>query len=131
MAAGLPPGSDDDPKVVAIQLAPRERVLSARWQQQLRVTARYSDGHSEDVTTLAKFQTNNEALAAVSDAGLVTAGDVPGQVAVMASFMGAVDVFRALIPRAATNKAVGNSSYPAEQNFIDHLVYEQLRKLNI
>ena len=80
--------------------------------------------------TLARHWVPERSL--LSDAGLVTARDVPGQVAVMASFMGAVDVFRALIPRGrATNQLIGNPPYPAEHNFIDRLVHEQLRKLNI
>src|SRR5262249_25481570 len=60
--------------------------------------------------------------------GLVTAGDVPGEAAVMASYLGEVDVFRALVPRI-THIA----SYPAlpENNFIDGLVYSKLRKLRV
>ena len=69
--------------------------------QQLRVIARYSDGREADVTAHARFQSNNEALATVDADGLVTAGETPGDVAVMAAYLDSVDVFRALIPRPA------------------------------
>ncbi len=136
IAAGVPFGSDAEPKVSTIRVEPRERLLNMRTaggkasfsQQQFRVVARYSDSREVDVTAFAKFQTNNESLASVSDEGLVTAGDAPGDVAVMASYMGAVDVFRAIIPRSERI-----TQYPAiaENNFVDTHVFRKLRKLNL
>ncbi|MFN4260866.1 MAG: DUF1549 domain-containing protein [Gemmataceae bacterium] len=128
IAAGMPFGEVDDPKVVSIRVEPRERQLAMRTEQQLRVIARYSDNREVDVTAHAKYQTNNDALATVSETGRITAGDVPGDVAVMASFMGQVDVFRAIIPRAAP---AADSPMPNANNFIDPLVFGKLRKLNI
>ena len=88
--------------VAKIEVAPRERQLAhGQAQQQLEVTATWSDGRQEDVTRLARFQSNNEGLAAVDEDGLVTAGQTPGDVAVMASYMGAVDVFHGDDPAAA------------------------------
>ncbi|MBI1901130.1 MAG: DUF1553 domain-containing protein [Planctomycetia bacterium] len=141
IAAGLPLGEPNDPKVAAIRISPRERMMRMSppgeprsagelpgTTQPLRVVAAYTDGHEEDVTALARFQSNNDGLASVSDRGLVTAGSVPGQAAVMASFMGAVDVFQVLIPRS--EKIENYPSLPTN-NFIDELVYGRLRKLNI
>jgi hypothetical protein len=128
IAAGLPFGDAADPKVVTVRVEPRERLLAMHGGQQLRVIARYSDGRESDVTSHAKFQSNNDGLAQVSAGGLVTAGDSPGDVAVMASFMNAVDTFRAVVPRPEEV-----ADYPAvpENNFIDTLVFRKLRKLNI
>lgn len=132
IAAGMPFGKATDPKVESIRVEPRERLLDMRGkgfsQQQLRVIARYSDGRDADVTHHAKFQSNNDALASVDGAGLVSAGDVPGEAAIMAGFMGAVDVFHAVIPRAERI-----DPYPAlqENNFIDKLVFQKLRKFHI
>jgi hypothetical protein len=128
IAAGMPFGSPDDPKVKAIRVEPRERVLGFHEQQQLRVVASYSDGHESDVTALAKFQTNNELLASVSATGLVTANDVPGDAALMASFLSAVDTFRVVVPRG---EAIENYPTLPENNFIDKHVNQKLRKLNI
>jgi hypothetical protein len=128
IAAGIPFGSASDPRVMSVRVEPAERLLAMHGQQQLRVVARYSDGHEADVTPHAKFQSNNDSLAVVNASGLVVAGDAPGDVAVMASFMNAVDVFRAIIPRPENI-----ANYPAlpENNFIDRFVFQKLRKLNI
>ncbi|MBI1913328.1 MAG: DUF1553 domain-containing protein [Planctomycetes bacterium] len=128
IAAGMPFGESTDPTVTAIRVDPRERILDVHGRQQLRVLARWSDGHEADVTAHARFQTNNDALAAVSADGLVSAGEAPGQVAVMASFMNHVDVFRALIPRPGR---VDDFPRLAENNFVDRHVLARLRKLNL
>jgi hypothetical protein len=134
IAAGTPRGSADDPKVVAIRVDPRERRLVMKQGQQLRVTARDSAGREFDVTEHSKFQSNNEALAAVDAAGLVTASEAPGDVAVMASYLGSVDVFRALIPRTGPSKADAGSLAAVGRgptNRIDALVLCKLNALNI
>jgi hypothetical protein len=64
--------------------------MGAEQQQQLRVVASYSDGRKVDVTRLAQFLSNLESIAQVTEEGLVTAGRLPGQAAVMARFMGQV-----------------------------------------
>ncbi|MGE0606205.1 MAG: DUF1549 and DUF1553 domain-containing protein [Pirellulales bacterium] len=128
IAAGLPLGQPDDAQVVSIDVAPTERVMDMQAEQQLRVTAHYSDGRQEDVTSLAKFQSNNDVLASVDEAGLMATSDSPGQAAIMASYMNEVAVFRAIIPRA---EKIDNYPDIPTQNFIDPLVHSQLKKLNI
>lgn len=134
IAAGTPFGSGDAPKVVSVRVEPRERRLAMSGGQQLRVTARYSDGREAEVTSHARFQSNNEALATVSPDGLVTAGGTPGDVAVMATYLDSVDVFRALIPRPGGSAAgpgpvaVAGGTPPDR---IDALVTRKLASLNI
>ncbi|HZK81660.1 MAG TPA: DUF1549 and DUF1553 domain-containing protein [Humisphaera sp.] len=128
IAEGLPFGKPTDPVVERISVDPVQEIMALESTRQLRVTARYSDGHDVDVTRLAQFQTNNETLAKVDDGGLVSIGDVPGQAAIMARFMGQMAVFRPLIPRSQKIER-----YPdqPEFNFVDKLVDEQLKSLNI
>jgi hypothetical protein len=128
IAAGAPFGAADEPGVVAVRIEPHDRTLEVRSQQRLRVVATYADGREADVTAHARFQSNSEAVAMVGPNGLVRAGDVPGQAAIMASFMNAVDTFRAIVPRHGRI-----DPYPAlpENNFIDTLVFRELRRLNI
>ena len=80
------------------------------------------------VTSIVKYQSNSEGLASVDAAGVVRIGAVPGQVAVMATYMGAVDTFQALIPR---EQAIEDYPAVSETNFIDGLVHTKLKKLNI
>jgi hypothetical protein len=128
IAAGVPFGSADDPTVQAIRVEPRQRVLAPRGLQQLRVLAQYSDGREVDVTAYAKFQSNNDGVASVQPSGVVVAGEAPGEAAIMAGFMNAVDIFRVVVPRAERI-----DPYPdvPENNFIDRLVFRKLRTLNI
>jgi hypothetical protein len=128
IAAGAPFGRGNAPTVVRIELAPRESILAPGARQPLRVTATYSDGRKADVTRLSLFHSNSEGLARVDEHGAVEVGHIPGQVAIMARFMGEVDVFTALIPRA---EKPAQFTAPPQFNFIDGLVDAKLRKLNI
>jgi hypothetical protein len=127
--AGAP--SDDAsrlPKVVAVELYPRNSVLEgAGAKQQMTVRARYSDGSDRDVTRLAVFLTNNESSAMIDDTGLVTAGD-RGEAFVMARFETfTVGSQMIVLPKGLT------FDYPAEPeaNYIDTLVADKLKKLRI
>jgi len=128
IAAGTPLGDPTVAQVESVRVEPKERLMRMKSQQQLRVMARFSDGLEVDVTAHARFQVNQESLAAVSAEGLVTVAEMPGEVAVMASYMNCVDTFRALVPRPDVI-----AQYPAfpENNFIDGLVLRRLKKLNI
>jgi hypothetical protein len=121
-------GPQEVTPVVRVELYPTQRRLRLGGQQQLRLIAQYADGQRTDVTHLARFQSNNEDLIAVDESGLTTAGQTPGVAAVMASFLGHVAVFEALIPRPESIPA-----YPKipEFNFIDPLVNERLAQLQI
>src|SRR5262249_52818557 len=105
VAAGTPFGSPDAPRVVGLRVEPTDRVMGFHGEQKLRVVAKYSDGTEDDVTRHARFQTNNETLASVSAEGSVTTLDVPGEVAVMAAYLGEVGLFRAIIPRPGAKVA--------------------------
>jgi hypothetical protein len=132
IAAGAPQGDPAAPRVASIRVTPRERRLRPRDSQQLRVVARYTDGREIDVTSHAKFQSNREELAGVDNFGLVTAGDHPGEAAVMAAYSNEVDVFRAHIPLAAPDsKRPSQQVSPPPQNFIDRLVTAKLQRLNV
>jgi hypothetical protein len=123
-------GDADAAKLVAIQVTPHDSRMAMDSTRQLQVTARFSDGREIDVTHLAKFQTNSEALATVDEFGLLTTGDNPGEAAIMASYLGQVDVFRAIVPQPQPENGSAFPKQP-ELNFIDGLVDAKLRKLNI
>lgn len=128
--AGATAGDPDAAKLESIQVTPHDSRLAMEATRQLQVTARFSDGREIDVTHLAKFQSNSEPLATVDEYGLVTTGDSPGEAAIMASYLGQVDVFRAIVPQPQPENG---SEFPQQPvlNFIDELVDAKLRKLNI
>ncbi len=98
IAAGAPVGDPNAPKVVSIRVEPGQRILKRNGKQQLRVIAQDSAGREADVTSLAKYQSNREGIARVDSGGLVHVGEAPGEVAIMASFANAVEIFRAVVP---------------------------------
>lgn len=128
IAAGIPFGDVNAPRPVGLRVEPSEKVLAMHTGQQLRAVVRFSDGREVDVTRHAKFQSNNDGLAIVSATGLVSTLDCPGDVAIMASYLGQMATFRALVPLPATSR---HQPPPPEFNDIDKLVDQKLAKLNI
>ena len=118
------------PRVVALEVFPKERILSFQSRQQLSVTAVFDDDSRRDVTQLARFRSNNEALAVVDESGLVNVGTTPGHVAIMAGFLHHMETLQLLIPNPHSGRS------PSEQllsdaDFIDQLVNRRLEQLNI
>lgn len=123
---GMPAGRTGDAVVTRIEVLPREQVMTLNGDQQLAVTAHFTDGTTRDVTRLAQFEVNNGDLASVSETGLVGTKDVPGTVAVMVRFQTHVDVFRATIPLG-----IAKLNLPESANFIDEHVFANLKKLGL
>ncbi len=128
VAGGTPFGSTNDARVASLRIEPTERVLPVNSQLPLRAIAAFTDGTQQDVTHLCIFQSNNDRLARVDAHGVISTGDIAGQSAVMARFLGTVSACRLLIPR--TGPAAPAARVPA-LNFIDTLVDQQLRRLNL
>ena len=127
IAAGMPLGSPDAPRVVSIRVEPAERVLGQKGEQSLKVIAKYTNGAEKEVTRHARFQSNADTVASVSAGGVVTAHDVPGEAAVMAAYLGEVGLFRVMVPRPG----VAVKNVLPQFNAIDTLVDAKLAKLNI
>jgi hypothetical protein len=114
------------PKLVALEIEPKKSTLPRQATQQLKALARYSDGRVRDVTSVALFESNDKAIADVSEGGLVTVFDLPGRASVMVRYQGRVTVCSAAVPLGA---AVG--ALPPERNFIDAAVFANLKELGI
>lgn len=117
---------DDDPQLVAFTVQPERGTVPPGGQQQLQATARYSDGSVRDVTELALYESNDSAMAEVSDAGLVKVLDITGKVSVMVRFQSRIAVFSAAVPLGAPVENV-----PSVRNFVDELVFSNLKVLGI
>lgn len=123
---GMPYGSEEDPKVIRIEVTPRGMLMQREDSQQVAVTAHFSDGSTRDVTRTTQFDSNDTEMAEVTETGLVTTSTFTGSVAVMARYQGHVDVFRATIPLG-----VPIAQLPPEKNFIDQLVFKNLKALGL
>jgi hypothetical protein len=126
IAEGMPYTQPNEPVLNTIAVEPARISLKPKTAQQLRVTARYSDGSSRDVTKLALFEANDTAMATATDSGLINTLDLPGNVAVMVRFGGKVSVCSVSIPLGAPV-----DSLPPVKNFIDQHIFANLKQIGI
>jgi len=126
IAEGMPYEQKNEPKLAQIAVEPARVILKPKATQQLKVTARYSDGSSRDVTSLALFETNDTTVATATGGGLVNTFDQPGNVAVMVRFGGKVSVCSVSIPFGAPV-----ASLPPVKNFIDQHIFANLKQIGI
>ena len=130
IASGLPRDPEDAPRLAGIAVAPTSRTLRPAEDQQLAVTARYSDGSTRDVTHLTAFQSSETAVVAVSEDGLIRAGSIPGEAAITARFEGNFDSCEVAIPLPGEVPADAFAGVPS-RNFVDDHVWAKLRVLGI
>lgn len=126
IAEGMPYTQPGEPVLQEITVEPARVTLQPKAARQLKVTARYSDGGSRDVTKLALFEANDTAMATTTDGGLVSTLDLPGNVAVMVRYGGKVGVCSVSIPLGAPVDAL-----PPEKNFVDRHVFANLQRIGI
>ena len=123
---GAPKDDPLGPKLLSMVLQPGKANLLPKQEQQLKAIARYSDGTTRDVTSQALFESNDLAMAEVTEGGLVKILDIPGKVAVMVRYQGQVAVFNAAIPLG-----VPVVQLPPSKNFVDNAVFGNLKELGI
>jgi len=113
-----------------VSVTPTRRSMQPGEQQQLIVTAHYADGTTRDVTALATYQSNESVTAAVDERGLIAAGTVVGEVAVMARYLGEFAICQVALPLTGE---VPHESYAAlpRFNFIDEHVWTALERLKL
>ncbi len=129
IAEGARNDPSDTPTCESIRLgssAPGELTAAAPTRQ-FRVTADFSDGTTRDVTHLAVFTSSDEAVAAVSDSGLVTrADDARGQTAITVRYLEHMTT-RFVLAVSDVDGFQWNN--PPESNYIDTLVHNRLKQL--
>ncbi len=126
IAQGMPAGKADAPTVSSVEVFPNARTLAINSEQQLVVTAHYSDGSTEDVTRSALFEPNDKDMAVTDTLGRVKVFNQPGEFAVMIRYQSQVTTFRATIPLGAPVEHL-----PLARNFVDELVFKQLKKVGM
>jgi hypothetical protein len=125
---GTPMGGDHAPGLERLEVQPRERTLERQGSQQLAVLAHYTDGSVRDITRQAQYQSNESAVAAVDEDGLVRTFDLAGEATIMSRYMGLVTAFRGTIP---LGKAIeSNGPFPIA-NYIDRLAEAKWQRLGL
>jgi len=130
LEGGYPRTPVDAPKLVRVVVEPPEKSLVAGQSSHLQVFAEYSDGSRRDVTESAAYQSNDRAMASVTDEGLVRAGPIPGETAVLARYMNNLAVCHIAmpIPGEVADEVYANL---ATNNEIDRLVWKKLKVLGM
>ncbi len=128
ISAGMPYGKPDDPVVTQIVVNPPQRILARGTEQQVTVTAHYSDGSTEDVTRHTQYESNETEVAVVDNGGIVRTLDMSGEAAIMARYQGNVAVFRATVPLGVPIAKFPD--FPAN-NFIDEHTLAKWKQLGI
>ena len=119
-------GTGNEPKLETIEVQPSRGLVKRHGEQQLKAIARYSDGSERDVTELALYESNDEAMAGVSGDGLVYVEEIPGKVAIMVRYQGKVATFTAAVPLGAPVE-----NLPEPKNFVDEHVFANLKQIGV
>ncbi|QDV21598.1 Bacterial Ig-like domain (group 2) [Gimesia panareensis] len=130
ISEGATRGVEGTPELVKISASPTERIMLPKTQQQMVVTAHYSDGSTRDITDLAEFMSSESVYVSVDEHGLVTAGSLMGEASIMARYMGKFASLSVTIP--SKNK-VPDEYYTKlpRNNFIDGLIWDKLQKYGL
>lgn len=113
-------------RIADLRVGPAERVAHLGESYQLRSTARFADGSSEDVTALCSFESFDPRVAEVDATGRVTARGT-GAAGLIVRYRAVPAVALVLVPRP------GDEALPevTPHNFIDGHVLAKLRNLNM
>ena len=129
IAQGAQPPSSADPRIKRLEIIPATLRLKSGDEQQTVVIAHFSDGHTEDVTRWAKYTSTNLTVCSVDDQGFVTVHG-SGEGAVVAWYLAQNTTATVTVPYL---QSVPAEAFDRAQraNFIDDLVIDKLRMLNL
>ncbi|MFT5522943.1 MAG: hypothetical protein ACI9G1_005351 [Pirellulaceae bacterium] len=129
---GMPFGEAGDARLIGIAMLPTSRTLGRHDSQQLSVTATYSDGSTRDVTNLATYTTNAEALTEVDAGGVAKTTDLGGESTVMANYMGHVAGCRITVPMNEVGDEIAKLLAEWQSDhFIDKMVATKWQRLGL
>ena len=112
--------------LAGIEVEPAGLVARPGETFQLRVVAVDAAGRRTCVTRRADWLSNAPSIAAAGASGIVTAGAIPGDAAILARYAGHVATVRVDVPRPGAAVA-----RPPESGAIDRLVHDRLLALGI
>jgi len=119
-----------EPRIESVALEQADFSLVPEQSRNLRVVARYTDGTSRNVTSLSTYLSNDPAVVSVNDQGVLKAGSLPGETAIMTRYMNHICVANVAIPQTTKVPDQVFDDLP-HQNFIDSEIYAKLQRLGI
>jgi hypothetical protein len=127
IAAGSPAGPPDL-KVTGIEVKPQDLLATGPGEmRQISVTATLSDGSTREVSPLALYTANDDAVAAVTKSGKLTVTG-RGLTSIMVRYGGQVAAVRVAAPLEGPGMA--GDSFPAV-NFIDEHIRSEFVRLHV
>ena len=127
IGAGSPGPTAGESDAARLEILPGNHTLRLGDRQRLLVRAHYADGRVRDVTWLAQFYSNDEAVARVSPEGIVE-GKREGETAVRVHFQEQVQVVTVTLPFA---NEVAPESFARRNNALDQHVFDKLAALRL
>jgi len=125
---GMPYETTNQPTLAEIAITPGEKTYRKGEEIALKVTAKYSDGSTRDVTALSDYISSEKAIASVDESGKVKTTSESGETVIVARYMGQVAISRVDVP---ADKLLPPERYAklTVRNEIDKLVYTRLQKV--
>ena len=127
IAARAPGPAPGEPMPVALEVSPSSATLRPGESLSVRVLAREQDGRTKDVTALAQFFSNDEALLSVTTDGKITARD-RGAASARVHFLNLVQVITCSMP---FEHEVASEVYRERRSAVDGPVFDKLRALRL
>lgn len=127
MRGGMPGPSAEDPVVTKLEITPTAQTLRVGEKVSLKAVAHYSNSTTRDVTWLAKFDSNDAGILAVTADGQVEALR-HGETSVRIAFMDQVEIARFTMPNDA---AVDANLFAERRNVLDLHIFDKLQSLRI
>ncbi|MCA9041645.1 MAG: DUF1549 domain-containing protein, partial [Planctomycetaceae bacterium] len=123
---GTPGPLKDAVTVARLEIFPAERVLQPGAVQQLRVIAHYSDETSRDVTAWAKYDSMDESVVSINDAGLVSITG-KGQTTALVRYEGQAEIAMFMAPYS---ESIDLADWK-NNNFVDELAVKKFEELGL
>src|SRR5262245_26594625 len=126
LAAGAAADDAGASKIASLEVTPREHAGHVGEKYELRLSAKFADGSTEDVTTLASFTSLDPGVAAIDAAGRVEAQGV-GDTALVVRFRADPLVSLLVVAREGGQQL----ALPEAQDAIDNHIVAKLQRLNL
>lgn len=131
---GAPDSRPDEPQLERITVEPTHAVLSMSSESDLKVTAHYSDGRKQDVTSRSLFESNAPEIGEVNSRARVKTAERGGLFAVMVRFGREIAVFQGTVPfphKSELNFESALAAARVNEEGVDRHLIEQWKKLSV